>query len=105
MNKQVEKIINKYGYLSERDDYYDIYIDNRCCEDYPICVEKGKTREEIEDIINQCDNFDVNEHFSLWFGANRGEPKDVRTLLENCEEIGDKLDNLAQDLKSYLARY
>ena len=76
---------------------YSIYVDNTCGEDYQVEINKGK--DEIEDIIRACEGFDSEEHFRLWFGANNGEPSNARTLLDNCEEIGEHLTELATLLR------
>lgn len=76
---------------------YSIYVDNACDEDYEIEINKSK--DEVEEIINACDCYDSEEHFKLWFGANNGEPSNARTLLDNCEEIGEHLEELATLLR------
>ena len=83
--------------VSDEGDYYSIYVDNTCCEDFTLEISKGK--DEVEDIISCCDNFDSDEHFKLWFGANNGEPQSARALLDNCEEIGEHLEQLADLLR------
>ena len=87
--------VNEY-----EDDYY-IYVDNACGEDFEITISKGK--DEVEQIIEYCDNYDVDEHFDLWWGANNGEPQSARELLENCEEIGENLEQLADLLRGLKA--
>ena len=79
--------------VSDYEDYYEIYVDNSCGEDFSFEINKGE--DEIEDIISYCNDFDPAEHFSVWWGANRGEPQDPRTLIDNCEEIGEHLTQLA----------
>ena len=77
-----------------------IYVDNACGEDFSVCVSKGK--DEVEQVISYCENFDPSEHFRLWYGANNGEPHDPRELLDNCEEIGENLVALGLLLKGVL---
>lgn len=53
-----------------------------------------------EDIIEYCDNFDPDEEFDLWYGANRGEPSTPRELLRDCEaqaQMYDELDNVLRN--------
>lgn len=78
---------------SDKSEFY-IYVSNPCDEDYEIEIEKSN--HEIEDIIEHCDNYDIDEHFDLWWGAKNGEPQSVRDLLENCEAIGEELEKLAK---------
>lgn len=99
MNKLVFKYLkeNVKGVSIDRSrsgKYYTFYVDNACCEDYEFEIEKTTTKQELEEIINYCDSYDVNEHFSMWYGAHNGEPSDPRVLLNNCEEIEENLQEL-----------
>ena len=99
MNKELRKILNTGNLtLEETEINYIIHVDNRCGEDFTLEVEKSSTSQEICDLMNECENYDIDEHFSLWYGANRGEPHSARALLENCEEIGEELDRLYWEL-------
>lgn len=81
-------------------DRFIIYVDNSYCEDYEI--EMNRSKNEVEELITYCDDFDTDEHFKLWYGANRGEPQSPSMLLKNCEEIGDNLSQLADLLRGLL---
>ena len=83
--------------IDDEGDYYSIYVDNSCGEDFTFEINKGET--EVEDIISYCEDFDVGEHFKLWYGANRGEPSDARVLMDNCEEIESNLNELRELLE------
>ena len=74
-----------------------VFVDNSCDEDFRLEINRGKN--ELEDIICQCDCYDSDEHFRLWFGANNGEPQSPRDLLDNCEEIGRNLEQLGDLLR------
>ena len=78
-------------------EYFSIYVDNSCGEDYQIEINRNPN--EVEDILQHCDNYDFEEHFDLWRGANRGEPSSAYTLLKNCEEIGENLEQLANIIR------
>ena len=52
-----------------------------------------------EDLITACENFDVDEHFELWYGANNGEPSTPRLLLQDCEAQAKMYEALAEALK------
>ena len=83
--------------VREYNDEFCIFVDNACDEDFEI--EISKSENEIEEIVRFCDCFDVEEHFDLWRGANRGEPQNARVLLRNCEEIGENLTQLGDLLR------
>lgn len=85
--------------VSDEGDYYEIYVDNSCDEDYTFSVDKDG--EEVEAIISYCNGFDAGEHFKMWYGVGRGEPSDPRTLLENCEEIEENLTAISHCLRKY----
>ena len=104
LNKEIIDEINKRTNcsVSENEDNYTIYVDNACDEDFTLEINKGE--DEVEEIISQCDNFDSEEHFRLWFGANNGEPSNPRTLLDNCDEIGENLNTLALLLRDIQSR-
>lgn len=106
MELKAQKIINETPNcgisLTKDKKGYIVYIDNRCGEDFEIEIDKTNSDDEIQKIINYCDDYDVDEHFDLWYGVDRGEPSSVRTLLENCEEIGETLDLLSTNLRLFL---
>ena len=83
--------------ISDEGDYYSIYVDNPCCEDFTFEINKGK--DEVEEIISYCEDFDPGEHFKLWYGANRGEPSDPSILMNNCYTIANSLNELASMLR------
>ena len=78
-------------------EYFSICVDNACDEDYQIEIDRNPN--EVEDILNHCDDYDFEEHFDLWRGANRGEPSSAYMLLKNCEEIGENLEQLADTIR------
>ena len=97
MNKLVFKYLKenvKGVSIGESGKYYTFYVDNTCCEDYEFEIEKTTTKQELEEIINYCDSFDVGDHFNMWYGANNGEPSDPQDLLDNCKEINENLQDL-----------
>lgn len=103
MNKELRKLLNSEDFsLKETENEIYVYVGNTCGEDFFICVNKSNTKQEIEDLINECELYDTEEHFKLWYGANRGEPQGVKELYDNCEEIGEKLGELMYKLKQFL---
>lgn len=83
--------------INESGNIYYVYVDNPCGQDFELEIQKGDN--EVEDIIQQCENYDPEEEFRVWYGANNGEPSSPRTLFDNCEKIGDNLDELSRLLK------
>ena len=97
MNKKVLKRLNKVENISAdvRDNYITIYVDNAWGEDFEFEIDRSTTKQELLDIVEYCDNYDVGDHFCMWYGANNGEPSDPQDLLDNCKEIGESLDKLS----------
>ena len=89
--KAIEKKIPEIG-IREEEKYYSVYVDNPCGQDFSYEIAKGEN--EIEDLISCCDNYDAEEEFRVWYGANNGEPSNPGVLWDNCEEIGETLRNL-----------
>lgn len=56
---------------------------------------KGSTDEEIlESAEDAYRNFDIDEHFNIWWGANKGEPQTASELLKACENYKSYLEDL-----------
>lgn len=87
--------------VSVDDDLITIYVGNSYDEDYQIEVNKGN--DEVKQILNHCDNYDCGEHFNLWYGRGKGEPSSPIELFENCKEIGENLEELANVLREEIA--
>lgn len=47
-----------------------------------------------EGIIEYCDNYDAEDEFNCWYGANNGEPSCPGDLWEDCLAKGDMYDKL-----------
>ena len=80
-------------------DYYSIYVDNPCGEDFTIEFNKTKDKEDVNSIISYCEDFDPEDHATMWYGQNRGEPSSLRDLLDNADNIKESLDKLAAYLR------
>ena len=89
--KELEKSVPEVG-ITDEGDYYSVYVDNPCQQDFSFEITKGE--DEVENLITCCDNYDAEEEFRVWYGANNGEPSNPGVLWENCEEIGETLRNL-----------
>ena len=92
--KQIKRIENEVPNvtINEEDNYYSIYVDNPCGEDFTIEINKTEDNQDIQDIINYCENFDPEEHAASWIGG-RGAPG-LRELLDNSDNIAETLSQL-----------
>lgn len=84
-----ETYFNVYDY----EDYYSFQWFTDAGEDFSFEVNKGK--DLIEDIKSYCFNFDTEEHATMWYGANKGEPSSIRDLLDDADAIAEQLGKLA----------
>lgn len=50
------------------------------------------------EVYRYGEDFDDTEHALMWYGANRGEPSDLRTLLEDAEDIKKTILDMAMKL-------
>jgi len=101
LTKKQINLIEKESNVTVNDEgnYYSIYVDNPCGEDFTFEIRKTKNKDDVEEIISYCDNFDADEHAVLWYGANRGEPSSLRDLLDNSESIAESLNQMASILR------
>lgn len=75
-----ELFINKYSNAGEDFGFYASKPYKKSIEDY-------------------AEDFDADEHAEMWYGANRGEPKSMRALLNDADEIKADLLALAEGVK------
>ena len=65
----------------------------------PADGDMGFEAQTKEEIIKFCDNYDPDEEFKVWYGANRGEPGSPGDLWEDCEAKGKMYQALADVLR------
>lgn len=87
--------------ISEYDDYYYLSYYSPAGEDFGFEVQKGERSQVIKDIVDYAFSFDPEEHASMWYGANRGEPTSLRALLNDADNIAEQLDKLADIVKEF----
>lgn len=79
LTKKDIKAIEELGWSIDKTD------DGYCLENYSPCgcdmVIEAKTKEEI---IEFCNNYDAEEEFKVWYGANNGEPSCPGDLWQDC---------------------
>lgn len=69
-----------------------------CGQDFYICLD-AKDKNELQIAAQEYyEAYDPEEETTLWYKANRGEPKSLRTLLEDMEWCKKQLDILQQSL-------
>ena len=79
----------------------DLILDACCGKKDLSDDEKGKNL--IEDIVNYCDNFDVDEHVEMWLSARdsvRGVPQSARALVDDADGINDMYQEIVKALRS-----
>ena len=79
----------------------DLILDACCGKKDLSDDEKGKNL--IEDIVNYCDSFDVDEHVEMWLGARdsvRGVPQSARALVDDADAINDMYQEIVKALRS-----
>lgn len=89
--KELEESVPEVG-ITNHGDYYSVYVDNPCGQDFSYEITKGK--DEVEELITCCENYDEEDEFRAWYGANNGEPSNPGVLWDNCVAIGEALEKL-----------
>lgn len=91
----IEELLEDNGFnITEINGGYELSQYTPAGEDWLI------TLNELEDIVDYAENFDPEENFKAWFGANRGEPdvpelwKDQLWKQELLNEIADQIEEL-----------
>lgn len=75
----------------ENKDIYNItlYLDSTG-EDVQESAEtskKEKRADFLEELQKIAESYDANEHFKMWYGANKGEPSEPGDLWEACQQL------------------
>lgn len=105
MNKKVRKVIENLGWSIEEDDrYIDLRQHSPLGEDYGFSIATSNTKQELNDIIDYCYDFDEKEHAEMWIkirGTN-DVPSSIKALLQDAEDIASMLIELAEELTKLL---
>lgn len=96
LSQKLVKAIEKLGWSVMTNTPTNIVLRNYS----PAGEEMYLGNESLEDLIRECESYDIDDHFNVWYGANRGEPYSVRALLEDCEAQGIMYDQLFLVLKN-----
>lgn len=94
LTKKEIKAIEDLGWSVRNTDY------GYCLENYSPAGEDLVIEEQNkEGIIHYCEYYDEDEHFDVWYGANRGEPSSPSELIKDCIAIGEMLEELRKVLE------
>lgn len=88
MNR-IEKVLKENGFgVSKEDDQFFIHQFTPCGEDW------GFYLNELSDIYEYADNFDVDEEFEMWVNAKRNGVRGVPSYTDLLEDQQWKKDLL-----------
>ena len=100
---QIEQAAERAGWnckIKKHKNGYDIcfHTDSPCGQDVN-CEISVRTLDEVPDEVHEYwKAYDPEEETMLWFGANRGEPKSLRKLLDDMDWVDDMLKTLSDKL-------
>ena len=89
LTKKDIKVIEDLGWSVEKTDN-GYFLENYSPAGGDMVIEE-KTK---EDIIQHCKNFDAEEEFNIWYGANNGEPSCPGDLWQDCLAQGEMYEEL-----------
>ncbi|WP_417145896.1 hypothetical protein [Porphyromonas sp.] len=94
---QLELIATKEGFNFTQDEDGDITLQKFSPYGQDFTIELVKPldyRDALDELNTQLASYDVNEQAMVWYGANRGEPRDLQDLLEDMKWCKNKLQSL-----------
>lgn len=94
---QLELIATKEGFNFTQDEDGDITLQKFSPYGQDFTIELIKPldyRDALDQLNTQLASYDVNEQAMVWYGANRGEPRDLQDLLEDMKWCKNKLQSL-----------
>ena len=95
--EQLEYIATKKGFSFTIDENGDITLQKFSPRRQDFTIELMKTlycRDTLDDLKAQLASYDVNEQTMVWYGANRGEPRDLQDLLDDMKWCKNELQEL-----------
>lgn len=90
--KNIKDIEGLGWYVKKTEDGY--FLENYSPAGGDMVIEEP----DKEGIIQFCENFDPEEEFKVWYGANRGEPSSPGDLWNDCLEQVEMYDKLKEAL-------
>lgn len=94
---QLELIATKEGFNFTQEEDGDITLQKFSPYGQDFTIELIKPldyRDALDQLNTQLASYDVNEQAMVWYGANRGEPRDLQDLLEDMKWCKNKLQSL-----------
>lgn len=94
---QLEYIATKEGFNFTQDEDGGITLQKFSPYGQDFTIELIKPldyRDALDQLNTELASYDVNEQAMLWYGANRGEPRDLQDLLEDMKWCKNKLQSL-----------
>ena len=95
--EQLEYIATKEGFNFTQDEDGDITLQKFSPYGQDFTIELIKPldyRDALDQLNTELASYDVNEQAMVWYGANRGEPRDLQDLLEDMKWCKNKLQSL-----------
>lgn len=94
---QLEYIATKEGFNFTQDEDGGITLQKFSPYGQDFTIELIKPldyRDALDQLNTELASYDVNEQAMVWYGANRGEPRDLQDLLEDMKWCKNKLQSL-----------
>lgn len=95
--EQLEYIATKEGFNFTQDEDGGITLQKFSPYGQDFTIELIKPldyRDALDQLNTELASYDVNEQAMVWYGANRGEPRDLQDLLEDMKWCKNKLQSL-----------
>lgn len=94
---QLELIATKNGFGCTQDEDGNITLQKFSPRGQDFTIELVKPldyKDALDDLNTQLASYDVSEQTMVWYGANRGEPRDLQDLLDDMKWCKNELQNL-----------
>ncbi len=91
---RIVKICENNGWIvhgKHDDEYVELEKYSPAGEDYSFTAE---VENFISDVQKEHEYFDADEHATMWYGQNCGEPSSLRELLDDAEAIKKMIGEL-----------
>lgn len=95
--EQLEYIATKEGFNFTQDEDGDITLQKFSPYGQDFTIELIKPldyRDALDQLNTQLASYDVNDEAMVWYGANRGEPRDLQDLLDDMKWCKNELQEL-----------
>lgn len=102
---QLEYIATKEGFNFTQDEDGDITLQKFSPYRQDFTIELPKPldyRDALDDLNTQLSSYDVNDEAMMWYGANRGEPRDLQDLLDDMKWCKNELQKLTDAVDYHL---